>query len=452
MSGTPARADLLIENATILTMAQGDDEVLNGFMLVKDGRIVAIGNGSPPGSLRESIRPESVIDATGRIVMPGFVSGHNHLWQSAFRGIAANGELYPWLEALHWTFGQHFQDGDMYAFTLHGALDHLSKGITTTYNHAQRLETDEEQYLESFDASVAAGHHFVFAYNANLNQTAEKISADVKSFVRLSQERGGKQLLGISLNAVGAHTRDAAKLALEMSLAEQHGMTAQIHYLEQYSRRFSERRLWSSFLAAGAVAPNVSYAHFIHTTDKIVADTANRGGAMIWNPLSNGRLASGLPDILGYREAGVRVGMGVDGAASADIADPFENMRMGLYALRMQYRNAGVMQPMEMLRLHTLDTAEILGVDKHTGSLEEGKSADFLIVDPRYPLTGPVTDSAATLVFACSAANIDEVYVAGQLRVKDGLPVGHDVSALSADVEARIARIRSAARRASGQD
>lgn len=437
--------DFVIEGATILTLADGDNRPINGYVLVRDGRIVALGDGAPPEALLRADPPLARIDGRERIVMPGFVSGHNHLWQSAFRGIAADGELYPWLEALHWTYGDHFADGDMYAFTLHGALDQLSRGITTTYSHSQRLGTTEAQYLESFDASVAAGHQFVYAYNANLNQAPDAIERDVAAMVERSRRSAAPGLLGLSMNAVGSHQQDPSKLALEMRLARQYGMTAQIHYLEQHSRRFAERKSWPALLAAGAVGPEISFAHFIHTTDTIISDTASRGGAMIWNPLSNGRLASGLPDILRYQEAGIRVGMGVDGAASADIADPFENLRMGLYGLRMRHMNAGVMQPIDILRLHTLRTAEVLGVAAETGSLEPGKRADLLIVDPRFPFTGPVTDVAATLVFACNASNIDAVYVGGVLRVTDGTLVGHDTRALAADVAARVMRLRATA-------
>ena len=442
---TTARADFVITNAHVLTLAEGDDVARTGYVLVRDGRIAATGEGELPASLRKRGEALQEIDGTGRIVMPGFVSGHNHLWQSAFRGLAADGELYPWLQALHWTYGDYFGDGDLYAFTLHGALDQMMHGITTTYSHSQRLGTTEAQYLESFDASVAARHHFVFAYNANLNQAPADIERNVDAFVARSRASAAPGLLGLSMNAVGLHGPDPAKFALEMKLAQRYGMTTQIHYLEQYSRRFGERKEWPSILAAGAVGPHVSFAHFIHTTDHIVADTARLGGAMIWNPLSNGRLASGLADILGYQEAGIRVGMGVDGAASADIGDPFENMRMGLYALRMETHNAGVMQPIDILRMHTLRTAEVMEVQKETGSIEPGKRADLLIVDPRVPFTGPVKDVAATLVFACSGANIDQVYIDGVLVVEGGMPLGHDTAALAADVQARVDRITSAA-------
>ena len=89
-------------------------------------------------------------------------------------------------------------------------------------------------------------------------------------------------------------------------------------------------------------------------------------------------------------KAGIRVGMGVDGEASADLADPFENMRTGLYAIRDKYESATIMGPYDVLRLHTMGSADVLDVADKVGSLEPGKLADFLIIDPaRF---GPVSD------------------------------------------------------------
>jgi cytosine/adenosine deaminase-related metal-dependent hydrolase len=162
---------------------------------------------------------------------------------------------------------------------------------------------------------------------------------------------------------------------------------------------------------------------------------------MIWNPLSNGRLASGLADIPKYQSMGIEVGMGVDGAASADICDPFQNMRMGMYALRMRDSSASVMSCYEVLRLHTLGTAEVLEVADRVGSLAVGKFADFLVVDPNTP----VFDPYATLVMACDAADIESVWVRGVQKVVAGELLNHDLEAVNSEVATRVARIRAAA-------
>ncbi len=441
--GAPAAAagKTLISNATLLTLSPEQPEPFTGYVLFDDTGILDLGAGPFAGDLAEV----TVIQGAGRVIMPGFVSGHNHLWQSAFRGVAPEGELFPWLQALHWTYGGDFVDGDFYAFTLQGALDQLQHGITTTYSHSQRLGGTESQYLESLQASLDAGQHFVFAYNPNLEQNEDAIRQDVSALVqRAAALPEQTPLLGLSLNSVGAYNSED-KFALEIALAEQYDMTLQIHYLEQYQRRQKEQAEWPKFKRLGAVASNVSYAHFIHTTDEILRDTAAAGAAMIWNPLSNGRLASGLADIPRYLEMGVGVGMGVDGAASADIADPFENMRMGLYALRMRDHDASVMSPLQVLSLHTLATARVLGIDDQVGSLEVGKRADLLIIDLSLPVTGPVFDVAASLVFAASAANIQQVYVDGVLQVKDGVMTQHDLPALNTKVQQRVEAIVSRA-------
>ena len=121
------------------------------------------------------------------------------------------------------------------------------------------------------------------------------------------------------------------------------------------------------------------------------------------------------------RAAGLRVGLGVDGQASADVADPFQNMRTGLYLLRATAGDAKVMSSREILRMHTLGSAEALGVEDGVGSLEPGKFADFVVLDPERPSTGPLApDLYAHSVLALSAANITDVRV-GARSVSTGL-------------------------------
>ena len=428
-----ASADTLIYGGSILTMADEQAAPFIGYVHIKDHKISAIGPMS-----EVPIQAGHKIDASGMVVIPGFISGHNHLWQSAFRGIASNQALYGWLKALHWTFGDYFAPGDFYTFTLHGALDQLAHGITTTYNHSQRLGASEQLYLESFDAGVDSGQRFIFSYNANSDADVSQIEPSVEAFLAHVKLKGGPTVLGLSMNAVGIYRDNQPFFDREIQVARANNMTVQIHYLEDYANREEEQGRWPKILQAKAVGKDVSYAHFIHTTDAILRQTAEQGGAMIWNPLSNGRLASGLPNIEDYLQRGIRIGLGVDGAASADIADPFENMRMGLYSLRMRAMDPAVFSPLDILRMHTLGTAEALGVDEQIGSLEVGKLADLLIIDLGQPVTGALFDLPASLVFSASAANIKSVMVGGEIRASRLSPLNHDMSQLQAELKDRV--------------
>jgi cytosine/adenosine deaminase-related metal-dependent hydrolase len=117
---------------------------------------------------------------------------------------------------------------------------------------------------------------------------------------------------------------------------------------------------------------------------------------------------------------------------------------MGLYSIRSLYKDASVLSPSDVLHFHTLGGAEILGIASKVGSLEVGKFADFLVVDPRRPDTGPVHDPVATYVLACSLRNLQQVYVGGNLVADGSELAGHDESRIRREVDTGGARLRAA--------
>jgi cytosine/adenosine deaminase-related metal-dependent hydrolase len=428
-----------VRSDMIVTMADGPESLVDGYMEVgDDGRIIRIEAGDPDAS-----EVDELIDARGRIVMPGFLSGHNHLWQSAFRGLAGDKELYGWIEELHWTFGKFFDDGDMYSFTLHGALDQLSNGITSTLNHSQTIAPTYSNYIEQYTAEMDAGQHFIFSYALDRKEPdfAVRKAKLVDLIAANDAIAGPNPCLGFGLHGVGIYMGGEV-LEQEVSVAKELDLDIQVHYLEEKAQSLeSGQSKFAAMQAGGGVWDGLVYAHFIHVTDEILQASVAAGAKMIWNPLSNGRLASGLADVPHYIDEGLQVGMGVDGAASADIADPFQNMRMGMYALRMRDSDAEIMGSYEVLELHTLKTAEVLEVADQVGSLEPGKLADFLIIDP----VSPVFDPYGTLVFATDVSHIDSVWVQGVKQVENGKPLLHDFAAVRADMNQRVARIVKAA-------
>lgn len=433
-------ADTLYFGASVLTLAEGEAPYATGWMRVDEaGYIAAVGPGLPPTAELEASTTK--IDLTGKIILPGFVSGHSHLWQSIFRGIAPDGELWPWLMALHRTYGDDIGPGDMGAATAHGALDQLLHGVTTTYNHSHWLDFGPELYFEQILAERTVPQRFIYAHCLPLEESPDVWAAQIEEYFPKTEPSPKNPYMGLSFN-VRAYG-EPELIDTQMTFIHDLGVVYQLHYLEQSARQVDDRKHWPEYLKHDIVGPQTSFAHFIHTTDEILRDSAERGASMIWNPLSNGRLGSGLAEIPKYLEVGLGVGMGVDGQASADISDPFENMRMGLYATRMREENADGFQPLDILRLHTIETAKVLQLDQYVGTLEAGKFADFLVVDPTTPLTGPVWDVAAHLVFSCSFANLEAVYVGGEKVVDEGAVPGFDLAAIEADVAARAIAIQA---------
>ena len=144
------------------------------------------------------------------------------------------------------------------------------------------------------------------------------------------------------------------------------------------------------------------------------------------------------PDIPKYLKMGIRVGMGVDGEASADLADPFENMRKGLYIIRDKYEDGTVLSPYQVLYLHTMGSADVMLVKDKLGSLEPGKFADFLLINPER-LGVALEDPYANLVLVAAERDIDSVWVGGIKEVDHDKVLNHDFPKIQAEVYGRVA-------------
>src|ERR1700723_2353155 len=447
-STATAPAKLLVKNAFILTMAKDQREPVKGYLLVgEDGRLLAVAAGDPPAGQQA----RDILDAGGHWVIPGFISAHSHLWQSAFRGLAADKTLMAWIDALY-TPAARASPEDMYWFTLDGALDHLQHGITGAYNfnfeartRGRGAVTADEYDQSGFHAEMDSGIRFVHSMSVGRatapgvqpSYGAEQARVPLKAFLDwTSKQPKSSNFLSVMISGLTAFNNTYQQTLMEKQLGDEFHLGNETHYLEPPETQNEQQSKFRWFMDSGLLSKQLIFGHFIHTNSFILTESGKAGAAMSWNPLSNGRLASGVADIPACLKAGIRVGMGVDGEASADVADPFENMRTGLYAIRDKYEDATIMSPDDVLRLHTTGSADVLGVADRLGSLEPGKQADFLIIDPtRF---GHIFDPYATLVFVTSQPDLERVYVAGELQVDHGALLHQDLNKVQHEVDQRV--------------
>ncbi len=435
------QALLVVKNARLITMAANQKEPFTGYLIVDgEGRLTAVGTGEPPAG----VQARETWDAQGMWIIPGFLSAHSHLWQSAFRGLAADQTLSGWITALYSQRASHAHAEDFYWFTLHGALDHLEHGITGAYDYnyggtgwsnCKANECDES----SFKGEIDSGIRFVHGYQPDKIRPGDDLPearARLKDFMDwTARQPQTSRFLSVMLNGSTAFNETYRQAVVEKALMDEFHLGNQSHYLEPPETVEAERAKFVWFTDSGLLGPTHYFGHFIHPTDAILDAVAAAHGGMSWNPLSNGRLASGVPDIPKYLKKGIRVGMGVDGEASADLADPFENMRTGLYAIRDKCEDATIMSPYQVLYLHTMGSADVMGVRDRLGSLEAGKFADFVVIDPtRF---GTVFDPYASLVMVTSERDIARVYVGGELLVERGKLLKQDTGKVQAEVDKR---------------
>ncbi len=430
-------------------MAANQREPFTGYLIVgDDGVLTAVGPGSPPAV------PGAVVwDAQGRWIIPGFISAHSHLWQSAYRGLAQDQTLTGWIQALYVERASKSSPDDFYWYTLEGSLDHLQHGVTSAFSFAyggnmrhgfadpKAADSGELFNEKQFRAELDSGLRFVHGYEpgkAAPGYGIPQAREHLKTFLDwIATQPKSSTYLSVMINGSTAFNDTYDQSTMEAALMKEFNLGNQSHYLEPPETIQEERRKFKWFVDSGLLGPRLIFGHFVHPDAEIIAATGRAGASIAWNPLSNGRLASGVADIPTYLKAGIRVGMGVDGEASADLADPFENLRTGLYAIRDKYESASIMSPYEVLRLHTLGSADVVGVKDRLGSLEVGKFADFLVIDPTE--YGQVFDPYATLVFVTSQRDLYRVYVGGELLVENGKCLKRDMRQVEAEVNHRVA-------------
>ena len=450
---------LLVKNAELITVSKSDNAVFRGFMFINsEGRIEQIGPGEPPAELQA----DEVLDALGKVVAPGFISAHSHIYMSPLRGLGHDENLYGWFRA--WSrYLQHTTSEDIYWFTLHGAIDFLRNGITTaydfTYSGVVREMVDDPKQKRAagrfkngpfeenqIKAKTDAGLRFVNSVGMpEIGSDEDIIGRFAALWETYEKSAPDPQFLKLAISGAQQFNPDPRTARLEAAVMKKFGVINQSHFLESPNEVLAQQEKFQWYDDAGVLGPQIIFGHFIHTNDNILSRVVETGSKMSWQPTSNGRLGDGIADVVTYRKMGIPVAVGLDDQSCTDVSDPFQNMRIGLYTMRGIHKNAKALSVHDMLYLHTLGSAEVLGIDEQVGSLEVGKYADFVIVDLRQPDTGPVYDVLASYVLASSLRNLKAVYVGGSKVVQSTKILTFDETRVREEIDRRTNKVRELA-------
>lgn len=412
-------------NALVLPVT-GEAPWFRGWLSVDDaGRISGMGEGSPPPDA-----PLPHRDLGGCFLAPGFVSAHSHIYTGGMRGVAPSSPLYEWV-SLNGTMLLGADADDLYWMTLAGGLDHLSSGITSVYNFTQSRVISVFDYEASVlkaarvhptefvtrqvDGLADAGIRFVTSVRLDDEQLGEKDAfAGFDTVMGYLDAFDSDRNLGGSVYGGVQWSSSPATAERERALMNRYRITNQAHFVETAEQIDIQRSKFDWYDTAGVLGPSFAFGHFVHPTDEMVVRVRDTGTSVVWQPMSNGRLGSGIADIPRLLRDSVTVGMGVDDQSCTDVSDPFENMRTGLFLLRGLHSDAAILTPADVLAAHTIGSASAIGVADRVGSLEVGKFADLVVVDPTSPHTGPIWDPIATYVLACGLRNLIQVLVGGR--------------------------------------
>ncbi len=414
MSMSQLRADIIIRKCAILTM-NGRDIIKRGLIAIKDGSIMYVG--------REVKAPQfeadKFIDGSGKIAMPGLINCHTHAAMSLFRSIAEDKELTTWLREVIWPLESKLKPEDVYYGTLLSCVEMIKSG-TTCFS--------DMYFYEDMVAKAVAETGLRCVLSPGIIEAGQKflgrllLRKAVKIARKYHKDLGGR----ISV-MLGPHALYSCSLQLLKKIneeAENLNVGIHIHLAESESDSTNIKNLYGKSEVEllndiGLLKPNLLAAHCIYLSDRDIALMAEHDVKVAYNPVSNMKLASGIPKIKDLLDADVIVGLGTDGPASNNSLDMFDTMKFATLLQKIKYRDPRVLPAKKVVEMATIDGARALGLSNLVGSIEVNKRADIILIDAKKPHLTPIHDLYATLVYSARGSDVNTVIVNGKVLMED---------------------------------
>ena len=363
-------------------------------VLIEDGRIVAVGPGLPTDGA-------TVLDATDRIVLPGFVDTHRHTWQAGLRSLILDDNLGAYLEVVLRRLAPRFRPEDMLVGTLAGALECLASGITTLQDFSMMYSLEHGE--AAVEALRQAGIRAVYGAGYPILDPSARQPENVRK-LRAQHPDG---LVSLAFAAVGPSFAPMELSEEDWRLADELGLPVVVHVA---SGPVAERPV-AALRERGLLRPNTLYIHGNSLPDDELRLIADSGGALSVTPTVEAHLNGGPPVVGRSAALGLTTGLGIDVVTTGG-GDMFSQMRAAL--LTSQLDEYPRLTPADVLRMATLDGAKALGLADRVGSLRPGKQADLILLRANDPNLIAAHDLVGAVVTAAHPGNIDGVLVAGQ--------------------------------------
>ncbi len=407
-------------------------EVIEGDVLVRDGRIVAVGV-VPAGE-----RADRIIDAHGTFLLPGFIQTHIHLCQTLFRGYADDLALLDWLKTRVWPMEAAHTPASLAAAARQAASELLLSGTTTVLTMETVHDTDAVfEALEPMGLRAVVGKCMMDADPAVparlLENTAQSLHESVAIAKRWHGRANGRLRAAFAPRFAVSCSQQLLEAVAALSL--EHDLVIHTHASENRDEiaLIRERTGMSNidYLAhTGLTSPRLCLAHCVWVDDREQSIMAEHDVKVLHCPGSNLKLGSGLAPVVEMRAKGISVSLGADGAACNNHLDMFEEMRLAA-VLQSVRRGPGSLTARDALWMATREGARAIGLERELGSIEPGKRADFLLVDRDRPQLIASHDPYSTLVYSTRGTDIRTTVVDGEVLVDDYRAVAWDPAELA---------------------
>ncbi len=409
------KVDLLIKNATVLTMNEDRTVFDQGLVAVKGNKIVAVTNGKDV----EDYQAKTTIDADGDIVMPGLINTHTHVSMTVFRSLADDvpDRLHRYIFPLE----KKLVSRDMVRIGAQLGNVEMVKGGVTTYADMYYFEDEVAKTVDKIGMRAILGESvikFPVADAANAEegiQYALNFIEEYKDHPRITP--------AFAPHAPYTNTTEILQKITKLSL--EHDVPVMIHLAESdrenevIAKRSGGKSPVAYMADIGALTPNLIGAHVINVDDNDIALLKKHDVGVAHNMSANIKSAKGVAPVIKMQEQGIRVGLGTDGPMSGNTLSTIDEFNQVAKVHKLVNHDRAAMPPLNVIEMATIGAARALHMEDTIGSLENGKLADIIVIDTKAPNMVPVYNPYSALVYSAYATNVKHTIVDGKLLMED---------------------------------
>jgi 5-methylthioadenosine/S-adenosylhomocysteine deaminase len=414
---TKIKADIIVTNATIVTSDSNNTIIHNGTIVIKNSRIIDIGNFA---AINNKYYSSDKIDATGKLIIPGLINTHTHAAMSLFRGVIDDIPLKEWLLKYIFPLEEKSVDSDFVITGTKLAIAEMLHSGTTTFNDMYFFEN------QVAEVSKSAGIRVFINESIKDGKTPDAENADEGLLIseNLITKWKKDSFVRVSVSVHSPYTCSGKNLVRAKQLSDKYSLNFNIHLSET---RWELDTIKKSFNLTpvqyldklGILSNNVIAAHCVHLTNEDIMILADKNVGVAHNPESNLKLASGVAPVPEMQKKGVTVGLATDGCVSNNVLNMFSAMRVTAQIHKVYNNDPTVMNSVAVFRLATIDAAKILGIDNEIGSIEIGKKADLVIINLDSPHMTPLYNIYSQIVYCMNGSEVETVIINGKIIMKN---------------------------------
>ncbi len=435
---------IAIEHGLVLTMDQAGRIIEDGRIVVEGRDIVSVGrctNDPVPGC-------DLVIDASGRIVLPGLVNSHTHLCMVFGRTIGPERRLLEWLDTLMPLMSAMDQDA-LYVAELLGCLENIKNGNTSLVENifmppaASNSDVEDAAFRALRDSGIRGtvarateARHFDPRFCESSERQAERVA---RLAGRWNGAEGGR--LRLSIGPLLPWVLDEQGFRETRRIARDNGLSLHMHVAESpefnlmIARHFGrEIRQVELLDEVGCLGPDVQAVACSDVSPREIELLAASGTAVLFDPQTRLFWGTGFPPIADFLAAGLTCGVATNGAAANCGQDLFESMKYACATAKTAANDPRALTAARALRMATVEGARAIG-RTDTGSIEVGKRADLITVDARQPHLAPLFDPQKALVYSARGSDVRDSLIDGRVVMRDRKVLTIDENALIAEAD-----------------